>query len=96
LNSIKGGYAIAIASHIAFLPKGLCKSRKKIHSQWKKISILNMNPKINNIVIKDIDDGKIDFFSPAKVHKKKKPFGHKAKIVVEHKKPHFFISMKKN
>ncbi|CAM6007677.1 unnamed protein product [Sphagnum balticum] len=68
LNSIKGGYAIAIVGHIAFLPKSLRRSRKVFHSQWRIFSILNMNPKIGNIVVKDIDDGKIDFFSPAKAH----------------------------
>jgi hypothetical protein len=34
-------------------------------------SILNMNLKIGNFVVKDIDDGKLDFFSLAKVHWKK-------------------------
>jgi ribosomal protein S1 len=33
LNSVKGGYAIAIAGHIAFLPKSLHRSR--FHSQWR-------------------------------------------------------------
>jgi ribosomal protein S1 len=68
LNSIKGGYAIVIADHIAFLPKSLCRSKKVFHSQWRFFSILNMNPKIGNIVVKDIDDGKIDFFLPTKAH----------------------------
>jgi hypothetical protein len=42
------------------------KSRKKA----KKVfcAILNMNPKIGNIMVKDIDDDKIDVFLPAKVH----------------------------
>jgi hypothetical protein len=31
-------------------------------------SILNINPKIDNIVVKDIHDGKIDFFLLAKAH----------------------------
>jgi ribosomal protein S1 len=30
LNLVKGGYAIAIACHITFLPKNLCKSRKSL------------------------------------------------------------------
>jgi hypothetical protein len=72
LNLVKGGYAIAIAGHIAFLPKSLRRSRKIFHSQWRIFSILNMNLKIGNIVVKDIDDGKIDFFSLAKAHRKKK------------------------
>jgi hypothetical protein len=39
-----------------------------------------MNSKIGNIVVKDIDDGKIDFFSPTKAHRKKiKRFGVKRK-----------------
>ncbi len=68
LNLAKGGYAIAIAGHIAFLPKSLRRCRKVFHSQWIIFSILNMNLKINNIVVKDIDDGKIEFFSPTKAH----------------------------
>jgi len=43
LNSVKRGYAIAIAGHITFFPKGLRKSGKIFHSQWRIFSILNMN-----------------------------------------------------
>jgi hypothetical protein len=53
LNSVKGGYAVAIAGHIAFLPRSLCLDKKVFHSQWRKFSILNMNPKIGNIVVKE-------------------------------------------
>jgi len=59
LNSVKGGYAVAIAGHIAFLPKSLRRNRKVFHSQWRIFSILNMNSKIGNIVVKEIGDGKL-------------------------------------
>nr|AND51041.1 ribosomal protein S1 [Sphagnum portoricense] len=96
LNSVKGGYAIAIAGHIAFLPKSLRRSRKVFHSQWRIFSILNMNPKIGNIVVKDIDDGKIDFFSPAKAHQKKiKRLGVKRKHLRNTKKNTFFYKYEK-
>ncbi|KAH8941452.1 hypothetical protein BDL97_14G040200 [Sphagnum fallax] len=68
LNSVKGGYDIANVSHITFIPKSFCRNRKVFHSQWIIFSILNMNPKIDNTVVKDIYDGKIDFFSSAKAH----------------------------
>ncbi|BDD77347.1 ribosomal protein S1 (mitochondrion) [Marchantia polymorpha subsp. ruderalis] len=70
LNSVKGGYAVAIAGYIAFLPKSLLRSRKVFYSQWRIFSILNMKPKISNIVVKEIGDGKIDYFSPTKSHQK--------------------------
>ncbi|CAK9189882.1 unnamed protein product, partial (mitochondrion) [Sphagnum tenellum] len=96
LNSVKGGYAIAIAGHIAFPPKSLRRSRKVFHSQWRIFSILNMNPKIGNIVVKDIDDGKIDFFSPAKAHqKKRKRLGVKRKHLRNTKKNTFFYKYEK-
>jgi ribosomal protein S1 len=56
LNSVNGGYAVAIAGHIAFLPKSLRKSRKVFHSQLRMFSILKMNPKILNIVVKEIGE----------------------------------------
>nr|WIA66427.1 ribosomal protein S1 [Apopellia endiviifolia]WIA66468.1 ribosomal protein S1 [Apopellia endiviifolia]WIA66509.1 ribosomal protein S1 [Apopellia endiviifolia]WIA66550.1 ribosomal protein S1 [Apopellia endiviifolia] len=59
LNSVKGGYAVAIAGYIASLPKSLLRSRKVFYSQWRIFSILNMKPEISNIVVKEI--GKIDF-----------------------------------
>nr|YP_009047454.1 ribosomal protein S1 [Buxbaumia aphylla]AGN74245.1 ribosomal protein S1 [Buxbaumia aphylla]AHI16043.1 ribosomal protein S1 [Buxbaumia aphylla] len=69
LNSVKGGYAVAIAGHIAFLPKSLRRNRKVFHSQWRSLSILNMNSKIGNIVVKEISDGKLDYSSPARAHR---------------------------
>jgi ribosomal protein S1 len=54
LNSVNGGYAVAIAGHIAFLPRSLRRGRSVFHSQWRTFSILNMNPKIGNIVVKEI------------------------------------------
>jgi len=82
LNLVKGGYAIAIAGHITFLPKNLCRSRKVFHNQWRFFSILNMNSKINNIVVKNIDDGKIDFFHRKNASEKKK-FRHKVETFVK-------------
>nr|YP_010736357.1 ribosomal protein S1 [Zygnema circumcarinatum]QKQ14685.1 ribosomal protein S1 [Zygnema circumcarinatum]WEL36330.1 ribosomal protein S1 [Zygnema circumcarinatum] len=54
LNSVNGGYAVAIAGHIAFLPRSLRIDKKIFHSQWRMFSILNMNPKIRNIVVKEL------------------------------------------
>jgi len=80
LNSVKGGYAVAIAGHIAFLPKSLRRNRKVFHSQWRIFSILNMNSKIGNIVVKEIGDGKIDYFSPPRSHQERtKHLGAKLK-----------------
>jgi ribosomal protein S1 len=94
LNSVKGGYAIAIASKIAFLPNNLHKSRKVFHTQWRNFSILNMNLKIDNIVVKDIDDGKIYFSSPTKAHEKNiNHLGVKWKHLWNTKRTHFFISI---
>nr|YP_010881172.1 ribosomal protein S1 [Pellia epiphylla]WIA66715.1 ribosomal protein S1 [Pellia epiphylla var. borealis]QDE10573.1 ribosomal protein S1 [Pellia epiphylla]WIA66674.1 ribosomal protein S1 [Pellia epiphylla]WIA66756.1 ribosomal protein S1 [Pellia epiphylla var. borealis]WIA66797.1 ribosomal protein S1 [Pellia epiphylla] len=53
LNSVKGGYAVAIAGYIASLPKSLLRSRKVFYSQWRIFSILNMKPEISNIVVKE-------------------------------------------
>nr|YP_008816013.1 ribosomal protein S1 [Closterium baillyanum]AGZ90253.1 ribosomal protein S1 [Closterium baillyanum] len=53
LNSVNGGYAVAIAGHIAFLPRSLRLERKAHIAQWRKFSILSMNPKIGNIVVKE-------------------------------------------
>nr|YP_009755740.1 ribosomal protein S1 [Roya anglica]QIQ22979.1 ribosomal protein S1 [Roya anglica] len=52
-NSVRGGYAVAIAGHIAFLPKSLCKDIKIFCGKFSKFAILNMNPKIGNIVVKE-------------------------------------------
>jgi hypothetical protein len=68
LNLVKGGYAIAIVGHITFLPKSFCRSRKVFHNQWRIFSILNMNSKISNIMVKNIDDDKIYIFSSTKAH----------------------------
>lgn len=53
LNAVKGGYAVAIAGQIAFLPKSLCIYKKVYYGQWRFFSIVNMNPRINNIVVKE-------------------------------------------
>lgn len=53
-NSVNGGYAVAIAGHIAFLPKSLRIETKVFPSQWRLFSILNMNAKIRNIVVKEL------------------------------------------
>nr|QIA59940.1 ribosomal protein S1 [Fossombronia cristula] len=70
-NSVKGGYAVAIAGYIAFLPKSLLRSGKVFHSQWRIFSILNMKPEISNIAVKEIGDGKMDYFSPTKLHQER-------------------------
>jgi hypothetical protein len=58
LNSVKGGYAVGIAGNIAFLPKSLRRGRKIYRGQWRMFSILNMNPKLRNIVVKQHVHGK--------------------------------------
>ena len=58
LNSVKGGYAVGIAGNIAFLPKSLRRGRKIYRGQWRMFSILNMNPKLRNIVVKQHVQGK--------------------------------------
>jgi hypothetical protein len=54
LNSVNGGYAVAIAGYIAFLPKSLCLNKKVFIGQWRQFAIISMNPKIANIVVKEI------------------------------------------
>nr|WHW96935.1 ribosomal protein S1 [Aneura pinguis] len=80
LNSVKGGYAVAIAGYIASPPKSLLRSRKVFYSQWRIFSILNMKPEISNIVVKEIGDGKIDYLSPTRSHQERtKHLGAKLK-----------------
>ena len=52
-NSVKGGFAVAIAGHIAFLPKSLLIKRYG-QSKFRFFSIVNMNPSFQNIVIKEL------------------------------------------
>ena len=54
LNSVNGGYAVAIAGYIAFLPQSLCLNKKVFIGQWRQFAIIGMNPKIANIVVKEI------------------------------------------
>jgi hypothetical protein len=54
LNSVNGGYAVALAGYIAFLPKSLCLNKKVFIGQWRQFAIISMNPKIANIVVKEI------------------------------------------
>jgi hypothetical protein len=54
LNSVNGGYAVAIAGYIAFMPKSLCLNKKVFIGQWRQFAIIGMNPKIANIVVKEI------------------------------------------
>jgi hypothetical protein len=58
LNSVKGGYAVAIAGYIAFLPRSLRYGRYVFKSQWRWFSILNLNLKICNIVVKEVGEVK--------------------------------------
>jgi hypothetical protein len=53
LNSVNGGYAVALAGYIAFLPKSLCLTKKNFLGQWRQFFIIGMNPKIANIVVKE-------------------------------------------
>lgn len=94
LNSVKGGYAVAIAGHIAFLPKSLRRNRKVFHSQWRIFSILNMNSKIGNIVVKEIGDGKLSW-SPKPRQKRVKRLGAKRKHLQNTKKNTFFQKYEK-
>jgi hypothetical protein len=54
LNSVNGGFAVAVAGYIAFLPKSLCINKKVFLGQWRQFAIIGMNPKIANIVVKEI------------------------------------------
>jgi hypothetical protein len=54
LNSVNGGYAVAIAGYIAFLPKSLCLNKKVFLGQWRQFAIVSMNAKIANIVVKEL------------------------------------------
>ena len=54
LNSVKGGYAVAIAGYIAFLPRSLIQDTHIFRNQWRRFAILNMKPRIRNIVVKDL------------------------------------------
>lgn len=54
LNSVNGGHAVALGGHIAFLPKSLRIERKVYQGEWRMFSILSMNPKIGNIVVKEL------------------------------------------
>lgn len=69
LNPVNGGFAVAIAGYIAFLPKSLCFNRKSFIGQWRQFSILSMNPKIANIVVKEIKT-----VNTSKVQKKEPKF----------------------
>ena len=54
LNPVNGGYAVAIAGYIAFLPRSLRIGRTVFTNQWRLFSILNMNARLRNIVVKEI------------------------------------------
>ena len=109
LNSVKGGYAVGIAGNIAFLPKSLIRGRKIYRGQWRMFSILNMNPKLRNIVVKQHVHGKGAFTSTTttsgafafnrRVSRTAQPVFHKRKHVIKKssKEPkNFFVSRKTN
>jgi len=54
LNGINGGFSVAIAGRIAFLPKSLKLKSKINRNNWRTFSILNMNSKLQNIVVKEV------------------------------------------
>ena len=54
MNSVNGGYAVAVAGYIAFLPRSLRIGKKMATNQWRLFSILNMNASLRNIVVKEI------------------------------------------
>ena len=93
LNSVKGGYAVGIAGNIAFLPKSLIRGRKIYRGQWRMFSILNMNPKLRNIVVKQHVHGKGAFTSTTttsgafafnrRVSRTAQPVFHKRKHVIK-------------
>ena len=89
LNSVKGGYAVGIAGNIAFLPKSLRRGRKIYRGQWRMFSILNMNPKLRNIVVKQHVHGK-GAFPPSgafafnrRASRTSQPVFHKTKHVIK-------------
>lgn len=54
LNSVNGGFAVAIAGYIAFMPKSLCINKIVFFGQWREFAIIGMNPKLANIVVKEV------------------------------------------
>jgi hypothetical protein len=71
LNSVNGGYAVAIAGYIAFLPKSLCLNKKVFIGQWREFAIIGMNPKIANIVVKESRSGSRSDYTGAAISKTK-------------------------
>nr|NP_689383.1 ribosomal protein S1 [Chaetosphaeridium globosum]AAM96617.1 ribosomal protein S1 [Chaetosphaeridium globosum] len=54
VNSVKGGYSVALAGFIAFLPRRLRRRQNIFPGQLRLFSILNMNVNRNNIVVKEL------------------------------------------
>lgn len=54
MNKVNGGYAVGIAGNIAFVPRSMLGSKRIFpHNPWRMFTILNMNPKIGNIVVRE-------------------------------------------
>eukprot|EP00246_Nothoceros_aenigmaticus_P005926 TRINITY_DN1843_c0_g1_i1.p1 TRINITY_DN1843_c0_g1~~TRINITY_DN1843_c0_g1_i1.p1 ORF type:complete len:277 (+),score=26.13 TRINITY_DN1843_c0_g1_i1:124-954(+) len=54
MNRVNGGYAVAIAGYIAFVPWTLLASKRlSPYNPWKMFNILNMRSKIGNIVLRE-------------------------------------------
>lgn len=53
MNSVNGGYAVAIGGYIAFLPKTLLIKAPRRH-RIGLFSIVKMKPEIKNIVVKEV------------------------------------------
>jgi len=54
LNSVNGGFSVAIAGQVAFLPKSLKLRSKTTRNDWRTFAILNMNRHLQNIVVKEV------------------------------------------
>jgi len=62
LNGINGGFSVAIAGRIAFLPKSLKLKNAVVgvtnRKKWRTFCILNINNKLQNIVVKEVYENK--------------------------------------
>lgn len=93
-NSVKGGFAVAIAGHIAFLPKSLLMKRYG-QSKFRFFSIVNMNPSFQNIVIKELAstaEEKPLRSNLSKVNDRLNNVGNFVDLLKKKKNPHIAIS----
>jgi len=84
LNPVNGGFAVAVAGYIAFLPRSLCFNKKVFIGQWRQFSIISMNSKLANIVLKEIKTNTFSVLTEKKAKKnteKERKNAHYANIL---------------